>query len=287
MICSLIRMIREDGLSSTMKYAVLKWLGLEKSDEEIRTLFYFLDNYVDIRLLPATKDINLRNLQNCDAALLRVVHELCVKYGIAYWIDFGTLLGAFRHKGFIPWDDDLDISMRREDYNNFLDRAGDEIVGLGLEIRKCKSWVGIGYKHDGTGSWVDVFPYDSYYSDKGYSDANKEIVSKFSRGADLSGTSGINKYLYLVIDRTIDVIQDESDIFPTGSLEFEGHEFSVPKNPDASLRRMFGNNYMSFPHYGVEHHGNSTGSIKMWGPNNGIDMTEIRKELESMVGKIH
>lgn len=52
--------------------------------------------------------------------VLSDVAEVCKRHQITYFADFGTLLGAVRHRGFIPWDDDLDICMMREDYNRFL-----------------------------------------------------------------------------------------------------------------------------------------------------------------------
>ena len=63
------------------------------------------------------------------AAQLQVlsdVAEVCKRHQITYYADFGTLLGAVRHRGFIPWDDDLDICMKREDYDRFL-AAVDEL----------------------------------------------------------------------------------------------------------------------------------------------------------------
>lgn len=59
--------------------------------------------------------------------VLRVVDEICSKYNIRYFADWGTLLGAVRHGGFIPWDDDLDIVMMREDYNRFLELSGEAL----------------------------------------------------------------------------------------------------------------------------------------------------------------
>ena len=52
--------------------------------------------------------------------VLQVVIEVCQKNGLQYFADWGTLLGAVRHHGFIPWDDDIDICLRREDYNRLI-----------------------------------------------------------------------------------------------------------------------------------------------------------------------
>lgn len=59
--------------------------------------------------------------------LLEQVKKICKKHGLKYFADSGTLIGAIRHKGYIPWDDDIDLVMMRNDYNKFMEYAKSEL----------------------------------------------------------------------------------------------------------------------------------------------------------------
>lgn len=61
---------------------------------------------------------NLRACQLKQLAILEEIDKICKRHKIEYWLDGGTLLGAVRHGGFIPWDDDIDIGMSLEDEND-------------------------------------------------------------------------------------------------------------------------------------------------------------------------
>ncbi len=58
--------------------------------------------------------------------MLKELEKVCDKYGLTYYADSGTLIGAVRHKGYIPWDDDIDLVMLRKDYNKLLEVAPKE-----------------------------------------------------------------------------------------------------------------------------------------------------------------
>lgn len=73
--------------------------------------------------------VDCREMQRAELTILDRFMEVCGKYHLRYYLNAGTLLGAVRHRGFIPWDDDIDVCMPRSDYDQFLEYAPGELDG--------------------------------------------------------------------------------------------------------------------------------------------------------------
>lgn len=73
------------------------------------------------------KQQNLRACQLKQLDILLAIDSICKANNIEYWLDGGTLLGAVRHGGFIPWDDDIDIAMKKEDLDRFIEIAPKQL----------------------------------------------------------------------------------------------------------------------------------------------------------------
>lgn len=90
---------------------------------------YFEDEVRDGFYVPSM----MKRAWAAQIAVLEDIEKICRKHNIHYQADYGTLIGAIRHGGFIPWDDDMDISMLRKDYDKFNQVALDELPeGYGI-----------------------------------------------------------------------------------------------------------------------------------------------------------
>jgi lipopolysaccharide cholinephosphotransferase len=82
------------------------------------------------QLFPDNRESGETRLRQCQLVMLRmlkILDFLCIKHQIKYFLTGGTLIGAVRHEGFIPWDDDLDVGMTRDNYEKFLKHAVPEL----------------------------------------------------------------------------------------------------------------------------------------------------------------
>ena len=123
------------------------------------------------------KELSRKEIQQVSLEILKEIHLFCKENGINYSIGYGTLIGAVRHKGFIPWDDDIDIMMPRKDYERFSQTFKSDHYEF-INYENCPDcWLLFGRVCDTTktterticpwlgngkdvGIWIDVFPID-------------------------------------------------------------------------------------------------------------------------------
>ncbi len=128
---------------------------------------------------------SLNELQKIDLEILREVESICEKHDLSYYALGGTLLGAVRHQGFIPWDDDIDIAMPRPDYDALLDICERELPDRFViqnyktmpddsaptymtRVGRVGTLVSYGVANEAKEMpiWTDVFPLDAMPSNK-------------------------------------------------------------------------------------------------------------------------
>lgn len=124
------------------------------------------------------KELTSREVQLGELSVLKCLAKICEEQNLRYFLFYGTLLGAVRHQGFIPWDDDIDVIMPRPDYEKlmvYLEEHAEEIKPLKLMnnrnnkdyiypiSRLCDTRYHVDYqgaKEYGLGLFVDIYPFD-------------------------------------------------------------------------------------------------------------------------------
>ncbi len=259
---------------------------ISKLTGELDCLYRFFNEMMDISKCPPAKGA-LREQQMACLKLLCTVADTLHQNGLTYWLDFGTLLGAVRHGGFIPWDDDIDICMIRRDYDKVIPLMKKLFEGTDFGVRETAC----GLNHqlriaNGDNSiGLDIFPVDEYPATS-LSEAEKwalveriragqkqlrKALADNSRNRDFRALiAGITKetimlgqespaeespILFYAIDfphPQKELVLQRSDIFPLRTITFEGLELPCPRNAEKHLTMRFGN-YMSFPRYITVH----------------------------------
>lgn len=243
--------------------------SVEARLDDIRNILIY--NHPIDQVPPATG--KLRLLQDGNAVLLALFAKKCDAHGIRYWLDSGTLLGAIRHKGFIPWDDDLDVAMLRADYEKLMSLLPTMFPKEEGFMWKSHAFLQIGFQ--GTPVNIDIYPYHSY--SEPLTEANRPVldaaITALKRQVIL--TEGKINYTDAQIQEKIHhemlldrpALPEEShpalfltpaitfapnflfsydDIFPLKKTEFEGMSFNCPNRSRFYLKTFYGD-YMSYP----------------------------------------
>ena len=182
------------------------------------------------------REMTVKNIQEVSLDILKDVHEFCVENNISYTLYGGTMIGAIRHQGFIPWDDDIDIAMPRPDYQRFLSlyksKRGYRLFASGSKenylafSRVCEMERTrvennrLPWANQPTGVWIDIFPLDGAPDDEDKSfQMLKELRKQWKRSCYMRAAKssfalagGITEKLKLLIKK---IIYNDFMISPT------------------------------------------------------------------------
>ena len=138
---------------------------------------------------------DVSEIQEMELGIMEYIHEVCQKIGAKYFLAYGSLIGAVRHKGFIPWDDDMDICMLREDYEKLQDYLianpdeRYEVMSYKNNLNYVYPFMKVQDNHtylleedvridSNMGIYVDIFPVDGYEDDADFKNKMTKLIKK-------------------------------------------------------------------------------------------------------------
>lgn len=253
----------------------------EIAKERQENVFYqYKKDKIDITKVPPAQGL-LRDIQLANLALLKELAYVCEKNNFKYILDAGTLLGAIRHKGFIPWDDDIDILMFREDYEKIVSAfknttRNSDIYAEYHRDKDTNSQYFIKIKHKKCPFLgVDIFPLDSYGKHLSLKEqlietnkickilkhlkkeidpniSNKEtktILTKTMKENILLSSANENGDFVYGVDfahKLKNWFLDRDIVLPLRKIQFEDSKYTTVNKPKEFLKNIYGD-YMKYP----------------------------------------
>lgn len=253
----------------------------EIAKERQENVFYqYKKDKIDITKVPQAQGL-LRDIQLANLALLKELAYVCEKNNFKYILDAGTLLGAIRHKGFIPWDDDIDILMFREDYEKIVSAfknttKNSDIYAEYHRDKDTNSQYFIKIKHKKCPFLgVDIFPLDSYGKHLSLKEqlkatnkickilkllkkeinpniSNKETKTILTKTMKekilLSSTNENGDFVYGVdfAHKLKNWFLDRDIVLPLRKIQFEDSKYTTVNKPKEFLKNIYGD-YMKYP----------------------------------------